>query len=516
MKTLLFSVVILFTTFAKAQKSNPSSKQVNPAAGKSNERLTSAPQKEGEQSTVSNSNPNQEKSFRVVLKTPSYKAGIAFLCYHMGKNLNIEDSAAVNNQGVAIFKGSRVLPGGIYAIVFPGKNLSFDFFIDKGQNITIMADSANLQAVEITGAPENTLFQQYQKFVSTKGLLMQQERIAYTSSRTSKDSLLHQENYNRYNKELNDFRDDIIKNNPESMMTAMLNAMKEPELLKSKPTSRQDTLDNYNYYKSHYWDGLTFMDERVIRTPFFLPKLERYYREVIQQSSDSIIKDLDYKLLLARSCPDMYKFLLNWLTDEYINPKYMGQDAVFVHLFEKYHSKGLSYWLNKQQDSIISRRAYMQMSNLIGVKAANLEMVDSTGKPSPLYNLNAEYTLVIFWDPTCGHCKEEVPRIDSLYRATWKAHGVRIYSVLSDNDKKKEWVNYIKENKIGDWTQVYETKEMEKIVTDTQRPGFRQLYDVTQTPTLFLLDKEKRIVGKKLSWEQLNDFLKTKWNEKKN
>ncbi len=45
-------------------------------------------------------------------------------------------------------------------------------------------------------------------------------------------------------------------------------------------------------------------------------------------------------LLLARSSPEMYKFLLNWLTDEYINPKYMGQDAVFVHLFEKYHSKG--------------------------------------------------------------------------------------------------------------------------------------------------------------------------------
>ncbi len=516
MKTLLFSVVLLFTTAVNAQKTKSPEKQPRPTSTKSSERQIEAPQKESAQSLGSNSTAVEEKMFRVTLKTPSYKAGIAFFCYHLGKNLNIEDSAVVNTQGVAIFKGNRTLPGGIYAIVFPGKNLSFDFFIDKGQDITITADSANLQAVEITGAPENTLFQQYQKFVSTKGLLMQQERIAYTSSRTSKDSLLHQENYNGYNKELNDFRDDIIKNNPESMMTAMLNAMKEPELLKSKPTSRQDTLDNYNYYKAHYWDGLTFMDERVIRTPFFLPKLERYYREVIQQSSDSIIQDLDYKLLLARSCPEMYKFLLNWLTDEYINPKYMGQDAVFVHLFEKYHSKGLSNWLNEKQMETISRRAYMQMSNLIGVKAANLEMVDSTGKSSPLYDLNAAYTLVIFWDPTCGHCKEEVPRIDSLYRASWKAHGVRIYSVLSDNDKKNEWVNYIKENKIGDWTQVYETKEMEKIVTDAQRPGFRQLYDVTQTPTLFLLDKEKRIIGKKLSWEQLNDFLKTKWNEKKN
>ena len=123
---------------------------------------------------------------------------------------------------------------------------------------------------------------------------------------------------------------------------------------------------------------------------------------------------------------------------------------------------------------------------------------------------------MIFWDPTCGHCKEEIPRIDSIYRATWKAKGVRIYSVLSDNDKKKEWVDYLKEHKLGDWTNVYETKEMEKVVADAQRPSFRQLYDVIQTPTILLLDKEKRIMGKKLSWEQLNDFLNTKWNEKKN
>lgn len=455
------------------------------------------------------------ESFTVTLKTPSYKSGLTYLCYHMGKNLNIEDSTYFNEQGVAVFKGDRKLMGGIYAVVFPGKNLTFDFFVDREQNLSIYADSSDLQNVKITGSRANELFQLYQKFVGSTGMLMQTERLAYNASKTKADSALHLEKYNKFNKELIDFRDKLMKENPESMMASMLNAMREPEVLNKEPKTRQDTLDNYYYYKQHYWDGVSFTDDRVIRTPFFLPKLERYYREILQQAPDSIIKDLDYKLLLARVSPEMYKFLLNWFTDEYINPKYMGQDAVFVHLFEKYHSKGVSSWLNEKQQETISRRAYMQMSNLIGVKAANLEMIDSTGKPKPLYDLKAEYTLVMFWDPTCGHCKEEIPRIDSIYRASWKAKGVRIYSVLSDNDKKKEWVDYIKEHKIGDWTNVYETKEMEKVIADAQRPGFRQLYDVIQTPTILLLDKEKRIVGKKLSWEQLNDFLETKWKEKK-
>ena len=455
------------------------------------------------------------QGYQISLAAPEYKSGITYLAYHNGKNLNVADSAAMSNNGTAVFKGTAKLPPGIYAIVFPGKNLSVDFFIDKDQVISInAADSNNLANTVFTGSKEQGLFQQYQKFVAVKGKLLQKEKTDYMSSKTKADSTLHEANYTRYNKELNDYRENIIKTEPKSMMAALLNAMKEPPYPTKTPVTHQDSIDNYNFYKAHYWDGISFMDDRIIRTPFFLPKLERYYREVMPQAPDSIIKDADYKLLLARTAPEMYKYLLNWLTDEYINPKYMGQDAIFVHLFEKYHSKGLSSWLNEKQMDIITRRAYMQMANLIGEKAANLEMVDTAGKPSALYDLQAEYTVIIFWDPTCGHCKEEVPKVDSIYRASWKASNVRIYAVLSE-DQKPEWLKYLNEHHITDWTNVYETKEMTDAVKASQRPGFRQLYDVTSTPTLYLLDKEKRIIGKKLTWKQLNDLLLVKMNNAK-
>ena len=454
------------------------------------------------------------QGYQINLQAPGYTSGITYLAYHNGKNLNVADSAAMSNKGAAVFKGSTKLPAGIYAIVFPGKNLSLDFFIDKEQVISITADTTDLPNAIITGSKEQGLFQQYQKFVAAKGKFLQQEKIDYSSSRTKADSALHEANYNRYNKELNDYRDNIIKTQPKSMMATLLNAMKEPPYPTKTPVTHQDSIDNYNFYKAHYWDGISFMDERIIRTPFFLPKLERYYREVMPQDADSIIKDADYKLLLARTAPEMYKYLLNWLTDEYINPKYMGQDAIFVHLFDKYHSKGLSSWLNEKQMDIITKRAYMLMSNLIGEKAANLEMVDTAGKPSFLYDLQAAYTVVVFWDPTCGHCKEEIPRIDSVYRASWKAKNVKIYAVLSE-EQQPEWRKYINEHHIADWINVYETKETADAVKASQRPGFRQLYDVISTPTLYLLDKEKRIIGKKLTWKQLNDLLIVKMNNAK-
>ncbi len=456
------------------------------------------------------------QGYNITLQAPVFKNGITYLTYYMGNNFNIADSAAMSNKGTAVFKGTSKLPPGVYAIFLPGKRLRAEFLIDKQQVINVAVDTTDLvNKTVVTGSKENALYAQYQKYIAIKGKQLEQERSAYASSVTNADSVLHAEKYNVYNKELTDYRESIIKTQPNSMMAALLNAMKDPVYPTTPAITRQDSINNYNEYKKHYWDGITFMDDRIIRTPFFVKKLERYYREVISPSPDTIIKDVDYKLLLARSAPEMYKFLLNWFTDEYINPKYMGQDAVFVHLFEKYHSKGLSKWLNDKQMEAISRRAYMSMANLIGEKGADLDMLGIDDKPSTLYNLNADYTIVVFWDPKCGHCKEELPKLDSVYRASWKSHNVKMYAVLTPDGKENvrpEWMNFIKSHNLSDWTHVYKPAEMEAADLAAQRPSFRQLYDVTITPTLYLLDKDKRIVGKKLTWQQLNDLLQVKWN----
>lgn len=453
--------------------------------------------------------------YDITLNVPQYDTGKVYLTYHLGKSLNIADSGFLN-KGRVVFKGSNTLPGGIYAIVYPGKRLTNDFLIDKSKKITItVGDTLQVSKAKITGEPANNLFEEYQGFVSEKGPLVQKARQSYMAATTKEDSLKFEAEFKKVNKEISDYRAGLIEKNPESLMAALLQAMKEPPYPEKAPVTHQDSVDNYQFYKSHYWDGISFMDERILRTPFFIPKMERYYREVMPQSSDSLIKDIDYKLLLARNAPELYKYMINWFTDEYINPKYMGQDAVFVHLFNKYHSKGLSPWLNESQMKIISDRAYMQMANLIGEQAAPLDMADPTGKLTPLYNLKADYVIVIFWDPNCGHCKKELPKIDSVYREEWKAKKVKIYAVLTENEHLKEWVAYIKEHHLEDWTHVYQTEAMAKEDEKLKRASYRQLYDVTQTPTIFLLDKDKRIIGKKLAYDQINDLLKIKWDKDK-
>jgi hypothetical protein len=56
---------------------------------------------------------------------------------------------------------------------------------------------------------------------------------------------------------------------------------------------------------------------------------------------------------------------------------------------------------------------------------------------------------------------------------------------------------------------------MEDAEKASQKPSYRQLYDVIMTPTIFLLDKEKQIIGKKLALKQIDDLLEAKINASK-
>ena len=54
---------------------------------------------------------------------------------------------------------------------------------------------------------------------------------------------------------------------------------------------------------------------------------------------------------------------------------------------------------------------------------------------------------------------------------------------------------------------MYYSKEEDKARIDSGIPGYSQLYDVQSFPTLYLLDKDKRIIGKKLTEGQVDEIL---------
>ena len=151
-------------------------------------------------------------------------------------------------------------------------------------------------------------------------------------------------------------------------------------------------------------------------------------------------------------------------------------------------------------------RGYSMMANVIGKRAAELPMIDTLGKNFSLYAVQAPFTVLCFWDPTCGHCQEEIPKVDSIFQNKWKKAGVKLIGIMTDGGKDK-WLKFIKDNKLIDWVHIYQTDETKEKIQKSGQPGYRQLYDVYQTPMMYLLDKDKNIAAKKLTFLQMDDYM---------
>jgi hypothetical protein len=287
--------------------------------------------------------------------------------------------------------------------------------------------------------------------------------------------------------------------------------MKEPEVPQNDPASKTDTLFAYHYFKKHYWDDVNLMDDRLARTPFFEARVDKYFDQLVYPSSDSVIKELDGMMSYANVNDEMQRFMLLKFVNRYLNQKYMWEDAVFVHIFEKYFAQKNYDWLSEKGRKIITDRAYSLMANIMGSPAAEIELPDSNGKKRNLYGVEAPFVLVTIWDPTCGHCKETLPKLDSMYRTKWKTYGLKIFALAKETDgTKKDWTSFIEKNRLNDWVNVYCSKEEEKARISANIPGYSQLYDVQSFPTLYLLDKDKRIIAKKVTFEQIDEILQYK------
>src|SRR5580704_6001675 len=456
-----------------------------------------------------------QNGYNIRLHLKPYTSGKVYLGYYYGKIKALADSAQLNAGGDGLFSGDNQLPGGVYFVVSPNRAILFELLIDSQQHFSVTADTTNLPgSIVFTGSSDNTVFQTYTRYTAEKGREIMADQAAMAAARKNGDSAAVRSNRDKI-RQLNDaittYRGEMGRKYPSTLLATLFQALKEPEIppASRQPGGKYDSVYAFHYFKDHYWDGLSFSDERLTRTPVFEPRLDKYFRELVPPQADSIEKEADRMLLEARVSKPMFQYLMVYFVQKYVMPEYMGQDAVFVHLFDKYINAGETEFFTEKYRKYLNDRAYSIMANLIGQPAANLEMVDSSGALRPLYGVNADYIIVCFWDPTCSHCKEVVPRLDSMYRAKWKQEGVKIYGVMVDGGRDA-WIQFIKDHNLSDWTHVYETKEHQEATEKSGQPGFRQLYDVYQTPTLYLLDKDKRIIAKKLSYDQLDEVIKLK------
>jgi len=438
----------------------------------------------------------QAQGYQVTVKLKNFTGGKFFLAHYMGRSTYLADSATVSPAGEAVLKGATPLLPGIYLLVLPGKEKYIEALIDKQQFFSVSIDTSDLiNKTVYKGSPDNDLFLSYNKFLFQQETLsrsiQQQLQAAHTAADTAQVSPLQKE----LGQKIQHFRTDFVAKHPGNILSTIFLAMKEPEV--PQQPAGEDSTFAYRYFKGHYWDEVDLQSDRLVRTPILEGKLKKYFTQLVPASPDSIVVECDALIARTRKSKEVFKYVLWWLTYNYESSPYMGMDAVFVHLVEKYYVPGEAFWLNDEQLNKIVDRAYTMAPNLIGKQAAPLEFKDTASHMLSLYKTQSKYTVLVFWDPTCGHCKTELPRLDSAFKASWKSKGVAMIGVKTEGTRE-EWLQFIKEHDLSGWIHGSDPQSA---------TNYRRLYDVYSTPMIYLLDEKKKIVAKRLGVEQLQEFL---------
>ena len=82
---------------------------------------------------------------------------------------------------------------------------------------------------------------------------------------------------------------------------------------------------------------------------------------------------------------------------------------------------------------------------------------------------------------------------------------IKTFAVATEFDKS-EWKKFINTKKIGDWINVADINHDEE-GNPVASSDWRDKYDIYSTPVLYLLDKDKKIIAKRISYKQITEII---------
>ena len=439
------------------------------------------------------------QGYRIKISIPDLPDKEVILSHRFGLKFYSDDTVRTGPDGKAEFTGVNPLQGGMYQLVFPGKKF-VEFFLDKDQNISVSTRaSAPMDSLTFSGSLENSRFlewqQQYGINRNHTGLI--QSRLKKGNLSPDSTQLLNwemkllQESGNR----LWDSAIEDLSGTLPGIFIKGMKPVKVPESL-GKPDTPDVRVNQYQYVRAHFFDAVDFTDERLLRTPLIETKIDQYFKQILPQIPDTLNQEA--KRIIDRSKPvkEMYQFVVQYLFNLFTDPQIMGTDAVYVYIAENYYLAGETHWIDSANLQGIRARVNELKPLLLGKVAPILEdLIDANDQPLEIKDIKSNYLILYFWSPDCGFCKESTPKLHAQY-VELKQMGIEILAVNTRLDKDL-WLKFIADNQLS-WINVYSPKKVRDIVDKFQ---------ALSTPTLYILDSERRIIAKGISGEQVKPFL---------
>ena len=445
-----------------------------------------------------------------------------YLANYYGNKLFYNDTAHVDEKGFYEFKGKPYNECGKYALVMPGPRY-FDFIATEENLILNCSSDADLAKIQVEKNLDNELFFEYIRYINKKKTERTPMDICLADSTKSEaDKTACRESLTKLNDEVIAYQKKLIADHPTTLFAKMLSMSMEQDVPPAPAGLTEEKAREWQYYqyRAHYWDRCDLKDPRLVRDAGFHKLVEDYITKTLPQIPDTVCAEVKKLVDKTAGNEDGFKYIVHFATYTGETSKIMCMDELFVYMIDNYYSKGLCNWVEPKKLKEMQEAADKKRDCRCGETAQDVILPDTSEKNwVSMYKARGEYTLLVIWESSCGHCKKEIPLLLDLYHK-YKSKNFVVYAIGNDYENDK-WIEFVNEKKL-DWINVSDTPEIMKQdeaskliyggVTTLKSLNFRTTWDVTSTPKIYLMDKNMKIIAKGLGAEQLDELLNKLYN----
>ena len=449
---------------------------------------------------------NHAQSYRLEVNLPAAAGEQVLLTnYYLGQ-IYAKDTVKLDASGQGILEGDSLLPQGMYKI-FKDENNNFDLLIGADQQFRLSNPGFAPENLEISGSKETEAFADYVRFLKNLQNRGAEIREKFKTAGEEEKKQLEAE-MDGLTKKLHSRWDEIAEELPHSFLAKFVKAnfVPAPDISTFPAGVQQnDSLllrARFYFQRNHFWDNFDYTDERFLYTPFYKPKLETWFTKVLYQDYDSIKPYVFDFIEKVRPNKRIFQFVTSWFLNSSINSNIMGMDALFVDLANEYYLSGAAFWVTDESMEKIKENLLFAENNLVGMTAPDLTLENVDGEYVSLHQVEARVTVVLIYEPNCSHCSVFVPEFHDEVYQKFRDKGLEVYAIYS-MDNKKEWTEFLTKHDLYDWINVWDEHHTSR---------FKILYDARKTPGVYVLNENKEIVAKKMTVEQLKNFMKRELN----
>ncbi|MGL4363917.1 MAG: redoxin domain-containing protein [Bacteroidales bacterium] len=435
-----------------------------------------------------------------------------YLGYFDADKKYIIDTIMLNKEGKGSFSKNKELARGMYFIVTPN-NRFFDFLISENQKFSIQSNNNLRENIIFTGSAENQAFAQHQYIIAAHKEIAKkiQLRMHYNAQKANDSIEIYQEQLSSNEKMVHQYTQRIIANYGGEFLSTLLKAQQKEEVPNIRNIKKKSVIDSIREaYFSRFFDNIDVTDNGLIRTPFFRPTLDFFFKKLISPSQDTIIKYADKLIKRSKSNPEMLRYLTEYFLAEYQNSPYLGHENIIVYLADNYLLTDLTPWIDDDYKAKLREYVDMIRPVLIGSIAPDFRMQSSENKRLALHKIPAEWTILVFYVPNSTQCQKEMKAIWRFYQAAQK-DGVQVVAMYTQY-KQDEWKNFLAEtnyNWINAWDGFEGKDEKGKNTIYSLGSNYRSTYNLRTAPSIYLLDKEKKIVARNLNAKKIIQLINT-------